>query len=55
MKIYEKPMAKIEKLNIEDVITTSPVEADKTAYADAYTALKSAGGSDTSAAIIFEW
>ena len=53
MKIYEKPMAKIEMLNIEDVITTSPVEADKTTYAAAYQALETAGTADNS--IIFEW
>ena len=51
MKIYEKPMAKIEMLNVEDVITVSPVEADKTAYAGAYTALEEKADN----AIIFEW
>ena len=53
MKIYEKPMAKIEMLNIEDGITVSPVEADKDTYANAYADLKQSTHATNT--IIFEW
>ena len=53
MKIYEKPMAIIEKINCEDIMTTSPVVAE--ASEAAYTALKAAAGDGVNQAIIFEW
>lgn len=53
MKIYEKPMAIIEKIDVEDVITTSPAVANQDAYGDAYADLRTAAGTDN--AIIFEW
>lgn len=50
MKIYEKPMATIENIEVSDVITTS---GELTANATAAQALKAATGAD--AAIVFEW
>ena len=50
MKIYEKPMAKIEKINVEDVITSS---ADKMESSSMNTAGQELVGSDTT--IVFEW
>ena len=49
MKIYEKPMAIIEKIEVEDVITASHVQGS-----DAETAaLKEAAGADN--VILFQW
>ena len=53
MKIYEKPMAVIEKINCEDIMTVSQPVADATAAANAYTDLKTTSGATE--AIIFEW
>jgi len=53
MKIYEKPMAVIEKINCEDILANSPVVADTTNNSAAYTDLKSSTGA--AEAIIFEW
>ena len=53
MKIYEKPMAIIENINCEDIMTTSPVVNENTSSA-AYTDLKQAAGG-AAEAIIFEW
>ena len=50
MKIYEKPMAIIEKIEVEDVITASVF----TGGSDAETAaLKEAAGTDN--VILFQW
>ena len=53
MKIYEKPMAIVERINCEDVMTTSPVVSDENTASAAYSALKTAAQTDN--AIIFEW
>lgn len=49
MKIYEKPMAIVEKIEVEDVITASiaNLSSDETA------ALKTAAGADN--VIVFQW
>lgn len=52
MKIYEKPMATIENVEVNDVITTSGIENMKVDAAGAAT-LKAATGAE--AAIVFEW
>jgi len=52
MKIYEKPMAKIEMLNVEDVITVSPVQSNDSA---AINALATKAGVSADNTIIFEW
>ena len=52
MKIYEKPMATIEKLEVNDVITTSGME-NLTTNAAGADALKTAAAAE--AAIVFEW
>ncbi len=52
MKIYEKPMATIEKLEVNDVITTSGIENISNNAAGA-AALKTAAAADE--AIVFEW
>ena len=54
MKIYEKPMAIVEKINCEDIMAVSQPVADATAAANAYTDLKQAAGG-AAEAIIFEW
>ena len=52
MKIYEKPMAIIEKIDVEDVITASKVYEN----ADAETALKNATGMTADdELILFQW
>ena len=51
MKIYEKPMATIEKIDVKDVITTSALNT--TENATAVTALKDATGAANT--IVFEW
>ena len=48
MKIYEKPMAIIEKIEVEDVITASIVEAS----AAELTALGADADTDV---ILFQW
>lgn len=48
MKIYEKPMAIIEKIEVEDVITSSIVEIST----DEAAAL---GGNETTDVILFQW
>jgi hypothetical protein len=48
MKIYEKPMAIIEKINVEDVITTS-AEKLSSGYTEAGKVLES------ETTIVFEW
>lgn len=48
MKIYEKPMALIEKIEVEDVITTSVVIDKNDANATALSATEMG-------AIVFEW
>ena len=54
MKIYEKPMATIEKIDVEDVITTSGETGLKTmTEGAAVNALKTQAG--TTEAIVFEW
>jgi hypothetical protein len=53
MKIYEKPMAIVEKINCEDIMAVSQPVADATAAANAYTDLKEI--SSATEAIIFEW
>lgn len=50
MKIYEKPMATIEKLEVNDVITTSGIIENHAAGA---AALKTAAAANE--AIVFEW
>lgn len=51
MKIYEKPMATIEKLDVMDVITSSdPVDKSESGLSAAVTASGVTG--DT---IVFEW
>ena len=50
MKIYEKPMASFEMINVEDVITDSaPVNLNSEEMA----AIQSAAGTDN--VIIFQW
>ena len=49
MKIYEKPMAIIEKIEVEDVITASTVQGSDAEVA----ALKEAAGTDN--VILFQW
>ncbi len=50
MKIYEKPMAKIENINVEDVITSSAIYTGDSAMA------KEFGVTDSSSnVIVFEW
>ena len=51
MKIYEKPMAIIEKINVEDVITASAEKLSNSSLNDAGAALKAEGD----ATIVFEW
>ena len=53
MKIYEKPMAIIEKINVEDVITASAIEinSSNSTMNDAGNAL--IGADDRT--IVFEW
>ncbi|MDY3929133.1 MAG: hypothetical protein SOZ34_07215 [Clostridia bacterium] len=51
MKIYEKPMATIEKLDVMDVITSSdPVNKTETGLSNAITASGVAGET-----IVFQW
>ena len=52
MKIYEKPMATIENIDVVDVITTSGEGALTSNSAEA-AALKAATGANE--AIVFEW
>ena len=49
MKIYEKPMAIIEKIEVEDVITASYTTGSDAEVA----ALKEAAGADN--VILFQW
>ena len=49
MKIYEKPMAIIEKIEVEDVITASTVDASDEEVA----ALQEATGAEN--VILFQW
>ena len=51
MKIYEKPMATIEKIDVKDVITTSS-ELTVSENSAAAQALKNEGATNT---IVFEW
>ena len=52
MKIYEKPMAIIEKIEVEDVITTSQTVSNPEAAA----AIKDAMGTGaTDNVILFQW
>ena len=53
MKIYEKPMATIEKLEVNDVITTSGIETISSFNAEGAAALKNAAVANE--AIVFEW
>ncbi len=53
MKIYEKPMAIIEKIDVEDVITTSGEFNTLNASSEAAKAV--AAQAKTDAAIVFEW
>ena len=55
MKIYEKPMAIIEKIYSEDILAESKPVADQNTYSDAYTALAGKAGVSESNTIIFEW
>ena len=57
MRIYEKPMAVVEKIDVEDVITTSLNSYEGVDKDDAASALaKTAGiGASTNRTIIFEW
>ena len=50
MKIYEKPMATIEKIDVKDVITTSDLLV--TSSEAAKQAITDAGATN---AIVFEW
>lgn len=53
MKIYEKPMATIEKLDVQDVITSSTsIELSSDAGLSAAAA---ANGLNETNAIVFEW
>jgi hypothetical protein len=54
MKIYEKPMAIIEKINVEDVITASALKltSENSTMNDKGTAL---AGADDLGTIVFEW
>lgn len=53
MKIYEKPMAIIEAIEVEDVITAS---TSTTIEADELNALKDAAGLQaTDEVILFQW
>ena len=54
MKIYEKPMAIIEKINVEDVITASAIEinSSNSTLNGKGTALAGEGDLGT---IVFEW
>ena len=51
MKIYEKPMAIIEKINVEDVITASGEMLSNSKLNSAGAALDKTGD----ATIVFEW
>ena len=51
MKIYEKPMANIEMIEVNDVIASSDPISMTTEMTDALTA----AGVDTADKIIFEW
>ena len=52
MKIYEKPMAIIEKINVEDVITASKTVAND----DVSKAIADAMGNQTADnVILFQW
>ena len=51
MKIYEKPMAIIEKINVEDVITSSADAMGQSSLNDAGKEL--VGVNETT--IVFEW
>ena len=53
MKIYEKPMVMVEKINVEDVITTSGEEMLLNPNAAAAAQLENAAG--TTGAIVFDW
>ena len=50
MKIYEKPMALIEKIEVEDVITASELLEAGSQDAKALLA-----GDDTTRVVVFEW
>ena len=54
MKIYEKPMATIEKIDVEDVITTSGETGVKTLTSGAAVEAIAQTGNTTDA-IVFEW
>lgn len=51
MKIYEKPMAIIEKINVEDVITVSAEKLSNSSLNTAGAAL----ANESDATIVFEW
>ena len=57
MRIYEKPMAVVEKIDVEDVITTSINSYEGDDKDDAASALAKTAGSGASAnrTIIVEW
>lgn len=57
MRIYEKPMAVVEKIDVEDVITTSLNSYEGVDKADAASALAETAesGASTNRTIIFEW
>lgn len=58
MRIYEKPMAVVEKIDVEDVITTSLNSyegVDKTGAESALAETAAGSGANTNRTIIFEW
>ena len=58
MKIYEKPMAIIEKINVEDVITASvvtPADDFSASTGNMNTYLGGTTGNTSNATIVFEW
>lgn len=52
MKIYEKPMATIEVIEVEDVITTSTLAASDAQKA---AIINQVGAESTDNVLVFEW
>ena len=53
MKIYEKPMAIVNKFEVEDVIAASIYSADSEIYQDVIANTEYAGTSNQG--VVFEW
>ena len=54
MKIYEKPMAIVNKFEVEDVIAASIVLTEMASGADLET-IKTATGNEAAQGVVFQW